>query len=273
MKLVVAVSGGVDSMVLLDMLIKSGTHTLVVAHFDHGIRDDSKEDAALVGAVAKKNGLKYEEAREELGPSASEELARSRRYAFLRRIASKHGATVATAHHMDDIAETVAINLTRGTGWRGLAVMASDIYRPLLAMSKEEIYQYAKDNQLVWREDSTNQSDNYLRNRLRKKRISSDTTRQLAALRSRQVELRGEVEREISQLALTSPYDRYMFTMSPDPIAHELLRHVTRGRLTRPQQARALLAIKTQRPTSRYEAGAKVSLYFTTRHFTVQMVK
>lgn len=273
MKLVVAVSGGVDSVVMLDRLRQEGEHELVVAHFDHGIREDSAEDAVFVAHLAKKYQLPFETHREALGQRASEELARTRRYAFLRSVAKKHQASIATAHHLDDVAETIAINITRGTGWRGIAVLASDIKRPLLGMTKAEIVDYAQAHNLAWHEDSTNESDVYLRNRLRKKLTDEDVVLQLAALRSHQVELRGEIDGELEKLALTAPHDRHLFAMVPEVVGHELLRHSTSGKLTRPQQARALIAIKTHRPGSRYEAGAGISLHFTARHFTVQMIK
>src|SRR3989344_5293986 len=116
MNYIVAVSGGVDSVVLLDMLIKQKEHNLVVAHFDHGIRVDSDADARFVWELAKKYELSFEVRREELGDAASENTARSHRYAFLRDIAKKYSATIVTAHHADDVVETIAINLTRGTG-------------------------------------------------------------------------------------------------------------------------------------------------------------
>ena len=273
MKYVVAVSGGVDSVVLLDMLAKSGEHEIIVAHFDHGIRDDSAEDARFVAELAKQYGVPFIMKREELGANASEELARTRRYAFLREVATKHDATIATAHHMNDIAETIAINLTRGTGWRGVAVLASDIYRPLLSMTKQELLSYAKDYELAWREDSTNASDAYLRNRIRRKITDADMVLQLAALRARQVELRNAITQIVATLSLTSPYSRHFFTMADAAVASECLRAITKAHLTRPQRERALLAIKTQRPGTKYEAGAGVLLHFTSRHFTVQMIK
>src|SRR5690606_22278428 len=143
MKYIVAVSGGVDSMVLLDMLVREGSHELIVAHFDHGIRADSHKDATFVQDVAKKYGLPFEKRREVLGEKASEALARERRYAFLRSVAARHEAKIVTAHHLDDVVETVAINITRGTGWRGLAVMDTDIVRPLVDMEKKELVRYA----------------------------------------------------------------------------------------------------------------------------------
>jgi tRNA(Ile)-lysidine synthase len=91
-----------------------------------------------------------------------------RRYEFLRRVAERHDATIATAHHEDDVVETIAINLTRGTGWRGLAVLNSpDVVRPLLKVKKSQLYEYALKRGLEWVEDETNLTDAYLRNRLR----------------------------------------------------------------------------------------------------------
>jgi tRNA(Ile)-lysidine synthase len=269
MKLIVAVSGGVDSVVLLHTLIEEGEHELIVAHFDHGIRDDSAEDAVFVEKLAEQYSLPFKTRREELGGTASEELARSRRYAFLREVAKEHNATIATAHHMNDIAETIAINMTRGTGWRGVAVLDSGIYRPLLGLLKREIIAYAHEHGLMWHEDSTNASDAYLRNRIRRQIADDDIVLQLASLRAAQVALKKQIQHEIDLLALTSPYSRVFFTHIPKEAALECLRAVVRGALTRPQMERALLAIATHRPGKTYQAGSGVELHFTSRYFTV----
>lgn len=168
---VVAVSGGVDSVVLLDILrqrLPAGR--LTVAHFDHGIRQDSAADRHFVGELAKHHGLSfvYDEGR--LGPQASEADARVARYAFLRQVASRAGARyIVTAHHEDDVLETAIINLLRGTGRKGLSALRShdDLYRPLLATPKAHIRAYAARHQLAWREDSTNSDPSYLRNYVR----------------------------------------------------------------------------------------------------------
>ena len=91
MRHILAVSGGVDSVVLLDMVVQGlmKSDQVIVAHFDHGIRPESADDAAFVKSLADKYGLLFETKREELGPDASEELARDRRYVFLRDIAKK----------------------------------------------------------------------------------------------------------------------------------------------------------------------------------------
>lgn len=276
MKYVVAVSGGVDSVVLLDTLVKSRQHELIVAHFDHGIRDDSADDARFVAGLASQYGLPYEMRREELGAGASEEFARDRRYIFLQGVVDKHEAAgIATAHHMNDVAETIAINAIRGTGWRGLAVLDRDgVIRPLLGMTKKEIIDYALQHSLEWCEDSTNDSDMYLRNRVRRKLTDESLVRKLAALRDQQVLLREKIHEELMRVVghMSSPYSRYFFSQIEEVSAMECLQMVTSARLTRPQTERLLLAIKTQKSGTRYDAGAGIKVHFTTRHFSLEML-
>lgn len=272
MKYIVAVSGGVDSVVLLDMLATAGDAELIVAHFDHGIREDSALDAAFVKGLAHRYGLPFEMKREELGASASEATARERRYVFLRSLAAKYDARIMTAHHLDDLVETVAINATRGTGWRGLAVFDGQVVRPLIAHQKDELITYARKKGLEWREDSTNASDAYLRNRIRKKAnaLTEDHKRQLHALHVQQKALRGEIETSVKSIVGSGPeYSRYLFITLPTKVALECLWGITRGALTRPQLARLLHAIKTARPNTTYQAKSGLNVRFSTRYFTL----
>lgn len=272
MKYIVAVSGGVDSMVLLDMLHKLEDHELIVAHFDHGIREDSASDADFVASTARRYGLPFFSSREELGERASEALARDRRYAFLNQLAHQQGAKIVTAHHLDDLVETVAINMTRGTGWRGLAVFDADVVRPLVDIPKSALLEYAKKHEIAWREDSTNTDNAYLRNRLRPKAatVPLDSKRQLRALHAHQKALKTEIEKEVRAIVGGGPkYSRYLFTHLQTPVALESLRVITGGALTRPQLARLLHAIKVGAASSMYEAGSGVKAYFTTRHFSL----
>lgn len=283
-KYLVAVSGGVDSVVLLDMLRRVPELELIVAHFDHGIRDDSAEDRLFVEELAAHYGLPFETERTNLGKKTSEDTARNHRYRFLRRIATKHGAQVVTAHHADDIIETIAINHARGTGWRGLAVHDSDIVRPISFMSKDDIHRYAQRHGLQWREDSTNLSDAYLRNRLRRKMksLSPEAKRELLALHAQQKALKREIDQEVARLAALvtdlsgegeTYHSRYFFTHSAPAPALAVLRELTQGALTRPQLERALLAIKTAQHQTTYQAGKGVQLRFTPRHFMVELIK
>lgn len=169
-RFVVAVSGGVDSMALLDILSAKPGLELIVAHFDHGIRPDSAEDRKLVQAVSERLGLQfvYEEGR--LGARASEAEARKARYTFLERMRLEQGAqAIITAHHRDDVLETAILNLLRGTGRRGLTALANrpHILRPMLHVDKRAIREYAEKHAVQWREDSTNREERYLRNYIR----------------------------------------------------------------------------------------------------------
>ncbi len=175
-KYVVAVSGGVDSVVLLDLLHELPHVELMVAHFDHGIREDSAEDARFVAELAASYNLPFYSIREELGPHASEAVAREARYAFLRRLKDRHGAiAIMTAHHQDDVLETMILNVLRGTGRRGLSPMSaeSDIIRPLLDVTKNDLLRYATGKGLAWREDSTNTDLRYKRNAVREEVMKS----------------------------------------------------------------------------------------------------
>lgn len=169
-KYIVAVSGGVDSIVLLDLLSKQPGLELVVAHFDHGIRKDSAKDRKLVKKTAVHLGLVFEYAEGKLGHDTSEERARKVRYEFLNSVKEKYGAkAIVTAHHQDDLLETALINLLRGTGRKGLTSLSSNVrlVRPLLNFQKTELIKYAESHELAWREDSTNKETDYLRNYLR----------------------------------------------------------------------------------------------------------
>lgn len=280
MKYVVAVSGGVDSVVLLDMLVKQGGHTLVVAHFDHGIRHDSADDARFVQALAARYELPFVMSREDLGLQAGEALARRRRYAFLRKVANQHHAVIATAHHHDDMIESIAINMIRGTGWRGLAVLNSaDIWRPLLHITKAQIRDYANVNHLEWVEDSTNAETIYLRNRLRRQiyaHIAHSNKQLVAGLHSRQVVIKAQIDQIIAaHINKYGRYKRHFFIMVDQEVAIELLRSaiVTATGLspTRPQTIRAIGAVKTARPGSIIQVGGGVALRFTTHSFIVSV--
>ena len=276
-KYVLAVSGGVDSIVLLDILAHQlDFKDIVVAHFDHGIRSESCDDAIFVSELAEKYGLIFETKREELGVGASEELARERRYNFLWSVAKKYDAKLVTAHHGDDVIETIAINLSRGTGWRGLAAMDSEIFRPLTNNLKSDILDYAKQNNLAWREDKTNASDDYLRNRIRRQlaKLDEDKKWQLLGLWAQQKSIKREIDEVVIDLVGDMPeYSREFFKNIDDSVGVECLRRIVDARLTRPQLLRALKAIRTALPHKVYHIGDGMQLNFTPRNFTVELIK
>ncbi len=234
-KYVIAVSGGVDSVVLMDILSKLDGVELVVAHFDHGIREDSIEDSLFVGELASKYGLPFETERVELGTGASEAVAREARYDFLRRVQEKYQAiAVVTAHHQDDLLETTIINLLRGTGRRGMHSITntSGLLRPLLHLTKQEITQYALENNLKWREDSTNADKSYLRNKIRHDVLpSAESTWRTEMLSriSQAAEINDRLDKEIEtvlnyrMLKGRMTISRSWFVKLPHSIAAELI--------------------------------------------------
>jgi tRNA(Ile)-lysidine synthase len=167
---IVAVSGGVDSVVLLHLLVDDPNLKLTVAHFDHGIREGSAHDRRFVQALADSYSLPFVYIEGKLGTEASEAMAREARYSFLNDVkqAAKARALI-TAHHQDDLLETAILNMLRGTGRRGLTALQShdDLIRPFLSYPKHDLIEYARDNGLRWREDPTNQDTKYQRNYVR----------------------------------------------------------------------------------------------------------
>lgn len=273
---IVAVSGGIDSVVLLHMLWQLQTHRLIVAHVDHGIREESSQDAAFVQALAELYGIDFKISTHTLGPDASEERARTIRYDFLRSLAKRYDAQIITAHHADDVVESIAINMHRGTGWRGLATHDSDVVRPLTEVSKQKLYEYAYKHGLEWREDHTNLSDKYLRNRFRKtlRSIQPDERQNLLTLRQQQIRLKQDILNEVRRVVGEGPdFSRHFFTHIPKQAAIECLREVTKGDLTRPQLERFLLAIKTIGSGKTLQLGNGIRAHFTTRNFSLSLIK
>ncbi len=181
---IVAVSGGCDSVVLLDLLRRAKFKNLVVAHFHHGLRGaPADRDAAFVRELAAKHRLPFEcgrgdtRARARKKKESLEEAARALRRAFLARVAKKNGAdAVFLAHHAGDAAETMLFHLARGSGLRGLAALRARatldrtgiiLARPMLAFDRGEIELYAASRGLEFCTDETNASRAHTRNRLR----------------------------------------------------------------------------------------------------------
>ena len=174
-----AVSGGVDSVVLLHsflVLSEDFDLDLHVAHLDHGLRESSERDAEFVRAISEKFGvpctvkkIKVERNRGE----SPEEAARRVRYGFLRNLKRKLSFDlIATAHHKNDLAETILYRIARGTGVRGLVGMrpkSGCLIRPLLIFTRKEIEEYASEEKLSYVIDETNLDLKYTRNFIRYK--------------------------------------------------------------------------------------------------------
>jgi len=177
-KVLVAVSGGVDSMVLLTVLLQLPLRLkLAVFHLNHGLRPEAEEEAALVARYAAAHDLPCFITRPDCdlqtaaGHGSLQVVARRERYRLLARTADQHGyEKIALGHQADDQVETVLMRFLAGAGPEGLAGIppVRDRYvRPLLEVGRAEILAYARRRNLSWAEDASNQKPVYLRNRLR----------------------------------------------------------------------------------------------------------
>ncbi len=176
-RILLTVSGGVDSMVMLSLLTATG-YNVGVAHCNFCLRGaESDEDEVVVQREAERLGVPFYNRRfdtegemERTGESM-EMAARRLRYAWFNDLCAEHGYTViAVAHHIDDSIETFFINLLRGTGLKGLTGIHKQmgrVVRPLMFASRKEILEYAVANRIPFREDSSNRSTKYLRNKIR----------------------------------------------------------------------------------------------------------
>ncbi len=180
-KLLLAISGGIDSVVLLDLLSKMGAD-LYLAHCNFKLRGkDADADEAFTRSIARKYNILLYVNEFDTTTYASvhkcsiQMAARNLRYNWFKLLLKEKGYDyLLTAHHANDNLETFIINLSRGTGIDGLCGIpekSNDILRPLLPFSKEEIYAYATEQKLRWREDLSNQDSKYLRNKIRKELI------------------------------------------------------------------------------------------------------
>ena len=176
-KILLTVSGGVDSMVMLALFVEAG-YNIGVAHCNFSLRGaESDEDEATVTAEAAKYSVPFynkrfdTQAEMERTGESMEMAARRLRYEWFEQLCEEHGyTTIAIAHHIDDSIETFFINLLRGTGLRGLTGITrqrGNIVRPLLFAERKEILEYAVAHKIPYREDSSNRSTKYLRNKIR----------------------------------------------------------------------------------------------------------
>lgn len=175
MTVVTCVSTGVDSMVLLSIL-KDLPIKLIVAHVNHKKRIESDIEQEFITKYCEKNNITIEVMElEPLNPHNFQEEARKRRYQFFDEVVKKYSAEyLITAHHATDDLETILMRFIKGSslkGYSGIDKLVDKgtyyIYRPLLDYPKSEIYEYAKENHIRYFEDSSNQHDVYLRNRIR----------------------------------------------------------------------------------------------------------
>lgn len=177
--LVLAVSGGVDSMVLLDLVRKfHPSENIVVVHFDHSLRwAESDGDREFIADFCKRENLAFETKKVDIATLATEHkgsleaVARKERYDFLEAVRRQYNAKfIITAHHADDQIETMVLNMIKGgksQGISGMSTVSWHIFRPMLEQTKEEILHYAAHCHVPYREDSSNMDVRFERNKIR----------------------------------------------------------------------------------------------------------
>lgn len=280
-----AVSGGTDSMALLHYLWKLGCQ-VTAATFHHGIRPNAEKDVRFVEGWCREREIPCVIGRGDVPEAAQaagetvEEAARRLRYAFLEETAQRVGADyIATAHNADDQAETVLLRLLRGTGLKGLGGIPprrDRIIRPFLSVTREEIEDYCKENNIPHREDETNTDTAYTRNflrhevmpllRSRNPNLSTTLSRTAESLRQDEAYLNRQTDRAAETL-LVRERERISIPVQdlltlPEPIALRLLgrmgEELTGGEVIfSHDQRRALLALARSEDPS-----AKLSLPF-----------
>lgn len=172
-----AISGGLDSMVMLSLFIQA-RFNIGVAHANFKLRgDESEGDEAFIRSFCAANNIPFFTTAFDTNNYAVERkisiqmAARELRYVWFRQLLKQHDySKVATAHHLDDQAETIFLNMVKGEGLKGLTGMPlnkRNVIRPMMFATREDLEHYARNTHLKWREDSSNREDNYHRNFIR----------------------------------------------------------------------------------------------------------
>lgn len=299
--IVLAVSGGPDSMALLDLFLKAKKNDrldfpFACATFNHGLRKEADEEVSGVRKYCKQNGIPFYTGKKDIKDNlpkgvSLEEHARNERYAFLGEILKKTGFNyLATAHNSDDNFETLLLNIARGCGLDGLKGIQpvyerSDgiiILRPLLSFEKKELTEYCTDNGVPFFIDKSNFDDSFRRNYIRKnivplfKEINPSINK--AALNMSQL-IRADGD-YLNSLAL-DVYEKSAdisglsldIRQQPDPILSRAVRKFASDKLNReltnPETASLINLIKKGHTSNRVKVG---DLYFvrTYSHITVQ---
>ena len=172
---VVATSGGPDSMCLLHLISQNTDLKIICAHVNHKLREESEKEAQMVKNYCTSNNITYEYYELTNYKGNTEAYAREKRYKFFEKIIKKYNSKyLLTAHHGDDLVETILMKIIRGNldnlvGFKKLTKRNNYyIYRPLIDKTKEEILNYCKNNNIKYAIDKTNFEDTYTRNRIRK---------------------------------------------------------------------------------------------------------
>jgi tRNA(Ile)-lysidine synthase len=258
-------------------------YRFVVAHLDHGIREDSADDRRFVQDLANNYKLPFVFDNAQLGADASEDRARQARYAFLHDIKTKVGArAIVTAHHQDDLLETAVHNIVRGTGRKGLSSLKSTMHieRPLMGHTKEQITVFAHANGLKWRNDPSNVDITYTRNYIRHNvltRFSDEHKQQLAEHCNRLLQLNETIDQQLTSLlhqqTKAKALDRQWFVSLPHDVSKEViaawLRAHNVSEFDKKTIDRLVVGAKTSMIGSLFDVKNGVSLSVTSKYLVL----
>src|SRR5216684_4048366 len=238
-RVVVAVSGGPDSLALLSLLreiVPSFPLHLTVAHFDHGWRAESRNDRDFVASMAESWGYDFRTVRAADDLPHTENAARAARYGFLRHIAAATNSTaIALGHTQDDQVETLLLHLLRGSGSKGLGAMRrrdGDLARPLIDISRRDIEAYLAQLHLTPVRDASNDDPRFTRNRLRHQLMPAIDAFDPAArdLLARTADILSEEDRFIGAQIANLPDDiatnRAAFAKLPPALQRRVIRRL-----------------------------------------------
>ncbi len=240
--LIIACSGGADSMVLLDIIVHAGfnTHSITVCHVNHNLRTSADRDEKIVEKYCKKNNIKFSILSPDVKKVAKEtrttieECARNIRKDFFESIRKKHKAKyIITAHHADDQSETLIYRITKWTAITGLVGIeehAGEYFRPLLSVTKRELLEYAQNHKIVFGFDETNDDTNIPRNLIRKtvvpelQKINPEMVSALARLSNSARDLKMSFDAFFTEVIDKKSFTLDWYNGLPLWFQHELLR-------------------------------------------------
>lgn len=263
--LVVAVSGGLDSVVLWHLLHEAGYHG-VVAHVNYGFRgDESDADEALVRRLAADWGWDVRVAHPELPAGNRQDAARTARYAFFEQLRQAIGAgAIVVAHHQDDQLETIVLKLLRGArldACHGMKSRRGYLVRPLLHVPKSSLIEYAHRKNLIWRDDASNSDRTYLRNRIRLDVLPKMDRDLLLRLGAMSEALAGDLDRILAGHTDGALVRDSLFLSGDADVAKAAVCRFARGHGVRlsDEEAAALAA------TTRWQTGKKIGPFLRER--------